>query len=940
MANVSTQLADFGSISGSAQYTSANYGGIESRIGERTRDRSLSYGAQTNLALHKLGADKLGIQLPFFASIDGEFVSPQFDPFDPDVELDESLQIRDELSLNDTSELNADEYRGIVNYTRTIRSINLTNVKKVKLNPDAKSHFFDIENLSFDLGYKEETRKGADANSSVGNAINSYLDQNYNGSVNYAYTFKAKPITPFKKIKDKSGYLKLIKDFNFSLLPSSFSARADLDRRYFRSQLFNNDFNTIGVTPNFEKSFTFKRTYSLRWNFTKNLNLTFNANADAIIDEPDGDRDGEDENSFFGQLNSVSNREEYRDSIRANLRNFGRLKNYNQTASISYKLPIDKIPLFSWINSDIRYNAGYRWTAASFGINPNIPTEFDTIVNGIDTTFSKIDQDPGPLTDNKGEALGNVLNNNQDITFDAKFNFVKLYDKSKYLKKVNSNRRPSRRKAPPKKTEEEDTLKKPKVNIKDNKIFKKSVRSLLFVRNLNFKYTERNTTILPGVTLNPDFFGLDLTENGSTGLGFVTGSQDLEAIKRDFINSGLYTQSETNNSPIIQSNREEITIRGTLEPFKDFRIQLDLRRNSARNYQEVLRFNDTTGEFEVQNPSLGGSLEQSGIFLGSSFGDRGANNTSKAFEQFSRSREFFQNSLNNGITDTLSPRFGINSSDVLLPAFLAAYSGKDINSTEDVNNDRSGLLRNFPRLPLPNWRLDYAGLGRLPKLRKKFSSISIKHAYQSRVEISSFQSSLDFDDVINSTTQFTSNLSSGNRPTNASGEFISPIIVNEIRITERFSPLIGVSLRTRKKINFGFDYNKSRDVTLNLTNAQITEINNQDFSFDFGFTKKNIRIPEKWLWWRAEDLILKNDLTFTSTVTIRDQETVQRIIEGNQEVTSGNLSIQIRPNVSYQYSKRLNMQFFFERTINEPRVSSSFRRATTAFGIRIRFNLA
>lgn len=164
--------------------------------------------------------------------------------------------------------------------------------------------------------------------------------------------------------------------------------------------------------------------------------------------------------------------------------------------------------------------------------------------------------------------------------------------------------------------------------------------------------------------------------------------------------------------------------------------------------------------------------------------------------------------------------------------------------------------------------------------------------------------------------------------------------MNQIRITERFTPLIGIALRTRRKINFRFDYNRSRDITLNLTNAQVTEINNEDYAIDFGFTKKNIRIPEKFLWWRAEDLILKNELTFTSRITIRNQETIQRIIEGNQETTSGNLSIQIRPNVSYQYSKRLNMQFFFERTINEPRVSSSFRRATTAFGIRIRFNLA
>ena len=110
-----------------------------------------------------------------------------------------------------------------------------------------------------------------------------------------------------------------------------------------------------------------------------------------------------------------------------------------------------------------------------------------------------------------------------------------------------------------------------------------------------------------------------------------------------------------------------------------------------------------------------------------------------------------------------------------------------------------------------------------------------------------------------------------------------------------------------------------------------------DFSIDFGYTKSDWKIPFRV---QGRTVSLKNDITFRLNFTIRDTESIQRKIEEEATVTQGNINFQLRPTVSYVVNEKLNIQAFVERTINEPRVSNSFKRASTAAGIQVRFSLS
>jgi cell surface protein SprA len=169
------------------------------------------------------------------------------------------------------------------------------------------------------------------------------------------------------------------------------------------------------------------------------------------------------------------------------------------------------------------------------------------------------------------------------------------------------------------------------------------------------------------------------------------------------------------------------------------------------------------------------------------------------------------------------------------------------------------------------------------------------------------------------------------------GKVVPIYVISQVLITEQFSPLIGINVRTKGRLTIRADYKTKRDLALNVSNAQVTEVSQKDVSFELGYTKNNMRLPIKS---QGRTIVLKNDVTFRVNLTVSDNKTIQRKIEEQNTVTSGNLNYQLRPNINYIVNQKLSIQMYYERTINDPAVSNAFRRATTRFGAQVRFSLA
>jgi cell surface protein SprA len=551
---------------------------------------------------------------------------------------------------------------------------------------------------------------------------------------------------------------------------------------------------------------------------------------------------------------------------------------------VNYSIPLDKIPLTDWIKVDARYEVSYGWMTGALG---------------------------------QRDTLGNVIQNTRDRSLNGKLDFIRLYNKSKRLNALNAPKRPTipgRPQAQPQADEEKQPI--------TDGAMANILRFMMMIKEVNFRYQVTQGTFLPGYLENSGLLGMDRSFL-NPGLDFVFGSQN-DQIRFDLANRGMLAASTQLTQSFRQNRVENLQMSSLIEPLRDFRITLEVKKRETGEYSEIFRRESPGSEnYTSINPNRMGAYSISYNLIRTVSARDDSQNNSPLFRNFENYRQIIQNRL-----ETTNPggAYNINGQDVLIPSFLAAYSGQDPTNIS---------LNPFPSIPLPNWRLDYRGLSKLPALQEYFSSINLTHNYTSGYDASNFSNSLLYQDglaLYNRLQQIPAA-----SLTDEFGSYIPIFILNDVVVWERFAPLIGVDLLTKDRMNISFEYNTERNIGLNFSNAQVTERMSQDFRFDLGYTKAGVKVPFKI---QGRQEVLSNDLTFRLSTRIVDTQTIQRKIEEINTLTDGNLNVQLRPSIGYVVNQKLNVQFYFDRTINDPKVSTAFRRSSTAFGGQLTFNLS
>ena len=848
-ANLNANLADLGVLNGSIRYTSAGFGSLDQKVSQRERANTLEYGLNTTLAMEKFIPGKTGIKIPMYIGYNRKVITPEYDPLNPDVSVDQSVNSQGDPAA----------YKKLIIDQTATKAINFTGIQKVKVNPKSKKHIYDVENLILSMGYTQTKRSSYD--------IKNYEFEEYKVGLGYNFSNNAKSYTPLKSMQATKGiYTTLLKDFNFTLMPSQITVRGDIDRRLTTTQYYQSGPLSDLQTPLYEKSFVFTRNYALMWNFTKSITGTYKADAYAVIDEPNGAPGGE----------------AYRDSLKSNLQHLGRLKTFNQTYTLTYKLPLDKVKILNWTSMDYTYGGGYNWVAGALG---------------------------------QRDTLGNAIRNQCDNSINAKVDFDKLYSKSKFLMEMKKP------KPPLKKPDPKDTIPPPR----NRTLLKATFKTLMMLRNANLTYTNSQSTTMGGFMLTPKYLGFDSIQHVSGMAPFVLGSQNAD-FRNDAAQHGWVSKASSLNAMFMQNATQNITARANIEPIKDFKIVLESKYSKTNMYSERFRSVDGTHNgFESENPTLTGNYSISTITILTAFDKHVSGskdpNSSATYQKFTDYRDIMDQRL--GGADSA---YSSNSQGVLLPAFLAAYTGQDPHK---VN------ISGTPRIPLPGWQIDYTGLAKWKVLARKFQSITLSHKYSSQYVVGSFAS----QNIYNSTfvTPTSNFYDTGVIPsqTNSSGQLIPVYIISGVSVTESFAPFIGFNARTKNKVSYRLTYSRTRTLNMSVSNAQLTESYNNSWQVGIGFARSNVHLP-KFL----GGTTMKNELNIQVNFTINDMITYQRKFLENTTVTAGNTNVQFKPTVSYNVSQRVTMMLYFERTINSPKISSSYRRATTAIGVQIRFTLS
>ncbi|MHB1146850.1 MAG: T9SS outer membrane translocon Sov/SprA [Lutibacter sp.] len=686
--------------------------------------------------------------------------------------------------------------------------------------------------------------------------VQKYSDQNVRTSANYNYSFEPLTIEPFKNADSlNSKYLKFIKDFNVNLLPSTISVNSNIIRRY-NEQLSRSLIEGLPELPVLrQRHFMFDWDYGIGYNLTKSLQFNFRAANNYIYD----DFSATDDIKLFDNFFTV-----------------GRPDHYHQTLNGTYKIPLNKLPFLEFVNADYAYTADFDWQASS---------------------QSYIDK------------VGNVIQNanTHTIGVDLDFNtFYRTIGIDKLLNKKKSNAGAVDSKTP--EVPQNNASKKNK--SVGGEIGQTFYNVLTSVKKARINYSENNGTYLPGYVPQIGFLGRD-NYSGSLAptFGFVFGSQ-IDIRQRAVENGWLLSRDSNDpyfNRTFSQTHLNKLDATITVEPSQN----LDIEFRGSKTYTK-----NTSQQLDVVNNLLNTNspITQYGNFsISHNMIKTAFNNPDVTFEEFKNNRAIIAQRLATNAGQSIIG-FGETSEQVMLPAFVAAYSGKDAAT---VN------LGAFREVPIPSWKLTYKGLMKIGWFKENFRSFLVTHSYNSLYSITSFSNNLAYN---------------SNNPyaeTDIAGNYINKTIFTNVNLLEEFSPLIKVDMKMKNSVSFSGRINKDRGLTLNFNNNTITQIKGTEYVVGMGYRIKDLAMKFRF---GGELTKLKGDLDLKADVSLRDNETIIRAIDkDNDQVTGGQRLLSLKFFADYAVSKNLTTSFYFDQSSSQYAISTTFPRQSVSSGLSVRY---
>lgn len=939
LGRVDVQLGSLGNVTVSGNMHTIGFGDIEQKLQERSRDDYYQMELAADLNLGKLIPEKVGLEIPVYANFSKGVSTPQYDPYEYDIKVKDKLAAvaADPNLTPSEKKIKKEEIKSQSQDVNTIKSVNISNMRKVRTNMERPQRVYDIENFDITYAYSEISRSTP--------IIEDETVKRHKFALGYNYSPKTSYWEPFKNIKSNHKLLQPIKEFNLNYRPNNISFRSDINRQFGTTLIRDIGNDGLQMDPTFDKYFTWDRYYTYKHKLTKNLDFEFIATNRARIDEP------------FGYIDT----KEKRDSLRQSFWSFGRATTYDHQFNVNYTLPTQRLYYLDWMTMRARYSSTLGFTASSLAIPEwgNILDNSQNIQLNGEINFKALYQKiPGlkpytvsgrKRTKEEYDRLNDRFKNNYDRTTKRINEQVLKLDKLKKdiekakldtaktkedIKAMHAERKTMRNQI--RKLKEDRS----KINRPQNPTVDIFMRPLLMLQRASITYDDRRSTVLPGYMPNTTLFGQDFNM-GAPGVGFLFGQQKDTSWLSSIAQKGWLTEDTVFNYQFQQQRSKNLNVRMVLEPHRDFRIDLSLTKQSNEVYTEFFKKLDANTPHQHLSAQTGGSYTISFMMLRTIFDRVDKNNFSTTFRAFENIRADISQSLSGGNPnsngafineDSMSVNgffegYGPYSSDVLIPALVAAYSGKSVDKVK---------LNPLKTMPLPNWRLTYNGLAKTEWGKKIFNNFNITHAYSSTFTVSNYTSDLNFIGTpgYNPDAQFyvPSALDT------LSGNFYTLYYIPQIQISEQLSPLIGVDITWKNSLQTSFEFKKSRTLGLSLLDFQLAETRSTEFTGGLGYAIANFKLPFKI---RGERKVLENDVNLRFDISVRNDKTINyRLNQNVAEPTHGAKTIAFSPTIDYVVNKRLNLRFFYEYRKTTPATLASYPIRNTRGGVTLRFSLA
>ena len=953
MANAALSVSDIAQLNVAGRLETAGYGSIESNVLDRNMDNMYQLSVSAALEAGRLFPEKARLQIPLYVSYTNETLSPDYDPLDTDMKLSETLE-------NYETTTQKDSIREMANTVQEATSFSVTNLK-LDIHSKKQNMFYDPANFSISASYNKQNLHTPEVEQDI------VTDQK--GSFNYSFNFNPQPWEPFKNVRalDK---VKLLKEMNFYYLPQSWAFNTTMHRTYTHMKMRDFSVEATGAMDmdlTFSKDFTWDRNFDFKYDLTKNMKFTFQTAMNSTVDEgyytPEIIRDYHFTNDYY---------EAWKDTIQRSLATWGSPYTYQQLFSASWNVPFNRIPYLEAITANGSYNATYNWnrtmqssTAETANLGNVVSSTRAWQVDGginFETLYGKskywkqLSQRYNQRMRRRPFRSKTYTETVTLVAGEEKVIDHKLGSESIEVTATTESGKPVRVKvASVSNTQVTLTSKQ---NLENVKLTIKTVDTNqrtpaqqamdmaayfgTMLRKIQLTYRNTNSLTLPGFAPQAGFMGQSRSNDlYAPGFDFAFGFFGNDFVERAKTN-GWLSGDTTVVQPATRTMTNDFDLKVTLEPFPGFKIQVNGKRYAAESSSIIYSFDqlqeNMTGSFNITQVAIGTAFQK--------IGTADENFASAVFDQFLTNRDVVVSRVQEQYEDVVYPSAGFiprelrgqkydrkygavgsNSADVLVPAFLAAYTGRDASKMN--MNPFLGLLR-----VLPNWSVTFDGLGKLPWIRDQFKSITLTHAYTCKYAIGSYSSYSTWTpagDLSNKQLGFIRNVEN-DVPIPSSAYDIS-----SVNLTENFSPLIGLNMTMKNSMTAKVEYRKQRNVSLNVTSVQISEGHTDEFVIGAGYTIKDLSFIAKT---GGTQKKVSNDLKLNVDVSYKDIKTLLRKVEENiTQASSGNRVFGIKISADYVLSQKINLQLFYDHQGTTPLISSSYPTKADNFGINIKLML-
>ncbi len=948
--NANLTMSDLGMMNFSMHKETAGFGGVDQGLSSRRLDDYEQYNFAVQGDVGKVFPAAAKLSAPVYYSRSHERTTPKYNPLDQDILLKDALDAA-------ATKHERDSIKGFAVTQKRVESFSLSNLK---FNVQSKNPM-PWDPANFQLSFSFNKQRNADPNTEYQNTYD------YRGSFQYTWNPYIKPMKPFSFIKGKGKTAKFFKDWGINWLPSNITFFTNITRYYYEEQTRSEVDVDFQLPVQVSKNFLWDRQLNLTWNLLQSLSLSFASNTTARIEET------------IGAVNKRLFPDKYRDwkdTVWSSIKGLGTPWNYNQTFTGTYRAPFNKIPVLDYLTGSVSYTSTYRWDKGSTvddvylgnsiqnqtTWNADARLNFETLYNkskylqNINKRFAKTSARTRKQTAQTRRPIAKKFERAINLSADTS-TLVKHNLKTKKVK-VNATEKDKPLKLETRVVDENtiEILTRGEHNIKltvreDSKEPKKSfmkeltdhaLRFAMMPRSLSFKWRSSHSLNLPQFSPNVgDVFGQSNKYGPmAPGLDFAFGFYDETYVSKALDRGWLLTGADM-TSPAVWNQGKEFNFELTLEPVRGLKIVLTSNLTDNRTRQMQFMFDGMptthTGSYTRTHVAIASALR-------SSKADNGY--SSEAFTKFLDYIPVITQRIESRYAGTTYPDAGFisdtplagtpynpatggvspTSSDVLIPAFIAAYSGY---SPDKVT------LQHFPGLEAmrPNWRVTYDGFMQLGNMSKIFKTFTVNHAYQCTYSVGSYSSFMNWVGIAGNGMGFAyDELTQNPIPS-------SPYNISSVAITEKFAPLIGVNMTFKNDISVNAEYRDARTLNLNTSAGQIVETTSRQLSVGAGWKladfSKIIKIGSKQ-GGISNDLTVNLDFAYSNNLSL-----IRRIETAYTQPTQGTKTFSVNFMASYQLSKKITLSAFFDHQANTPLVSNSAYPTTNSnYGIAVNVSLA